>query len=130
MTTYVQAFVDGMNAAMQYERARYQMTLGEMIESLEQMPPDTTITGLGDLDSYRGYYCDLAFSPTDTTETAAELLARCQQAMGQVFIGYKGGEYVMGAKTPLWISHGSEASGVRVMGIEPDGTVITAEDEG
>lgn len=130
---WLQALVDGMNAHAQKERANSdQLTLGKLIEKLALLPTDTPIAGLGDLDSYRGYYCDLAFEPTDEATTAGELLERCRAAMGQVFTGYKGGDYVMGAQTPLWVSRYGDASGLKLMGFEPrDGALhpVTEEEQ-
>lgn len=121
----LQALIDGLSAHWQQERAEKQLTLGELIETLAAMPEGTEIEGLGDLRSYRGYYCDLAFEPEPGKRPVAEILEVCRSAMGRVFVGYKGGEYVMGAKTPLWLApYGS--SGVEIMGIRSDGTVETA----
>lgn len=97
----LQALVDGMNAHAQTERTPDGMTLGSLIAWLESKPQDAVVRKLGPLDSYRGYYCDLAFAPYGE-RTVGMVLAECRQAMGQVFTGYKGGEYVMGATTPLW----------------------------
>jgi hypothetical protein len=126
---HMQALIDGMSAQWMRERAASQMTLGKLIERLEAMPPETPIVGLGDCDSYRGYYSDLAFEPTGNSETTATaLLDKCKGAMGQVFHGYKGGDYVMGALTPLWVAHYG-CCGQKLMGIAEDGTPITAADE-
>ena len=56
----------------------------------------------GDLISYRGYYSDLAFEPGDRCVTVKELLERANEANGDTFTGYKGGDFVMGDDTPLW----------------------------
>ena len=122
----IQAMVNGMNQQWQKERAETQLTLGKMIDVLKAMPTDTLIHGLGELDSYRGYYSDLAFEPTSESKTVAELLEVCQGAMGQVFTGYKGGDYMMGANTPLWLSHYG-TTGVKIMAINTDGTIDTAK---
>jgi hypothetical protein len=120
--------VDGMSARWMRERAETQMTLGKMISALEALPPDTAITGLGRAHSYRGYYSDLAFRPQDEPVTAGDLLAQCRAAMGQVFEGYKGGDYVMGALTPVWVAHYGDC-GQKLLAINPDGTLQTADDE-
>ena len=124
----IQALIDGMNAHSQRERAATQLTLGELIAALEKMPPDTQVANLRDPDSYRGYYSDLYFERHDGTRPAAELLAECKAAMGQVFTGYKGGDYVMGALTPLWVaSYG--CCGQKLMAVHAGGELETAEDE-
>lgn len=121
----IQALVNGLNAKAQSERAdSSQLTLGRLIDKLQLLPGDTPVTGLGRLDSYRGYYEDLAFAPTDETSTVGELLTRCLAAMGQVFTGYKGGDYVMGSRTPVWVSAYGDNSGLKLLGFEPrDGSL-------
>ena len=49
--------------------------------------------------------------------------------MGQVFIGYKGGDFVMGALTPMWISDYGTSSGTKIMAVHDGGEVETAQDE-
>lgn len=100
----MQRWVDGMNANWQAERSETQMTLGKMIAALETLPSARAIVGLGTLDSYRGYYDDLAFEPNDRPWTVGELLAECRSAMGRTFQGYKGGDYVMWENTPLHVA--------------------------
>ena len=125
----LQAMIDGMSADWQRERAATQMTLGKMIEALEAMPATAEIEGLGDLDSYRGYYCDLAFEPSKEKRLATDVLEVCRAAMGQVFTGYKGGDYVMGALTPLWIAPYGSGGGDKIIAINPDGTIEAAKDD-
>lgn len=115
----LQYLVDGMNAGMQRARAETQLTLGDLIEALSSMDPETMVTpGLGRLDSYRGYYEDLAFAPSELGLTAGQLLELCRAAMGQVFQGYKGGNYVMGATTPLWRAEYGSGVGERIVSID------------
>ncbi len=124
----MQALVDGMSAQLQRERAATQLTLGALIAELEKMPADAQVANLRDPDSYRGYYSDLYFERHDGTRPAAELLAECKAAMGQVFTGYKGGDFVMGALTPLWIATYG-CCGQKLMAIRKDGTLELADDE-
>jgi len=119
----LQALIDGMSADWQRERAGTQMTLGDLIKKLENTPGDTKITGLGELDSYRGYYCDLAFVPTSETRTASDVLDACRSAMGKVFTGYKGGDFVMGELTPLWVADYG-CTGMKLTGINTDEDVL------
>ena len=124
----MQALVDGMSTQWQRERSATQMTLGDLITRLEKMDPILTFKGLGDLDSYRGYYCDLAFEPVDTYKSVLHLTAQCNDAMGKVFTGYKGGNYQMGETTPLWVAHYG-GCGVKLTDINDDGTIETAKDD-
>lgn len=124
----LQALVNGMSMAWKAERAKTQMTLGKLIAALEVMPADALIDGIADPDSYRGYYEDLAFSSIEKKVTVADALKMCRDAMGQVFYGYKGGEYVMGALTPLWIAEYG-CCGRKFMALTADGVIETAEDD-
>lgn len=124
----MQALVDGLSAQLKAERSATQMTLGKMIAALEAMPPDAEVSGLGHAHSYRGYYSDLAFEPQKAKVKAADLLAECRKAMGRTFCGYKGGDFMMGDSTPMWVAHYG-CCGVKLMAIKPDGELETAEDE-
>ena len=125
---YLQALMDGMSAKWQRERAETQMTLGELIAALEAIPPSAMVANLDNKHSYRGYYSDLAFELLDGTRPAAELLKDCKEAMGQVFQGYKGGEFVMGSLTPLWVANYG-CSGRKIMSFLEDGGIETQEDD-
>lgn len=92
------------------------------------MPADAKVANLCDPDSYRGYYSDLYFERHDGTRLVAELLAECKDAMGQVFTGYKGGDFLMGALTPLWVASYGRC-GQKLMAVHAGGEVETAEDE-
>ena len=124
----IQALIDGMSAQWQRERAETQMTLGKLIAALEAMPEGADVANLNGAHSYRGYYSDLAFEKSDGTRPAAELLAECKAAMGKVFYGYKGGDYLMGELTPVWLASRG-CSGHKLMALHAGGKVETAEDD-
>jgi len=113
-------YVDLVNKTERRNRSETQMTLGEMIDVLSALDPNRKVVGLGALDSYRGYYSDLAFEPDDGGRTVSDLLQECQSAVGKAFEGYKGGEYVMDLDTPLWLSPWGEASGLKLIGLKTD----------
>ena len=127
----IQALVDGLSAQWQHDRANTQMTLGKMIAALEAMPADAKVANLHSAHSYRGYYSDLAFT-FDYGKTgvrpAKDLLVECKGAMDQVFDGYKGGEFVMGALTTVWVADYGFC-GVRLMALHAGGEIETAEEE-
>ena len=127
----MQAWVDGMSAQWQKDRATSQMTLGRLIKELSAVDPDREITGLGALNSYRGYYCDLSFEPSGPRKVS-DLLKECEDAMGQIFHGYKGGDYMMGANTPLWTADYGRC-GDKIMSLDlsqPTIRAVTLPDEG
>lgn len=121
--------IDAWNAEEMRRRAADQITLGDLIERLEAMPSDVAV-GLAGAHSYRGYYSDLAFERDEdaATATAGDLLAECRKAMGQIFHGYKGGDYPMHANVPVWVAaHGS--CGKKLTAINDDGSLELADDE-
>ena len=124
----LQALVDGMSAQWQRERAETQITLNKLINTLKTMPEGTEVANLNSAHSYRGYYSDLAFERGEGTRPAADLLAECKEAMGQVFCGYKVGNFVMGALTPVWLaSYG--CCGLKLMEVRVAGEMETAEED-
>ena len=124
----IQALIDGMTAQWQRERAETQMTLGKLIAALEAMPEGAEVANLNSAHSYRGYYSDLAFELDDGTRPAADLLTECKAAMGQVFSGYKGGDFVMGVLTPVWVAEYG-CCGPKLMALHAGGEMETAEDD-
>lgn len=124
---FMQNIVDGLSAEWQRERSATQLTLGGLITTLESMLPSELVPDLHSPHSYRGYYCDLAFKCSEDKRTVSSLLAECRGCMGKVFEGYKGGDFMMGASTPIWISTYGSASGMKLMAITPDG--VTTEKE-
>lgn len=124
----IQALMDGMSAQWQRERAETQMTLGKLIDALEAMPEGAEVANLNSAHSYRGYYIDLAFERDEGTRPAADLLDECKAAMGQVFCGYKGGDFVMGALTPVWLASYGRC-GQKLMALHAGGEIETAQDD-
>lgn len=114
-------------------RKKYHLTLGGMITKLESIKPSTLILvdgklGLCSPHSYRGYYEDLAFSASNVKAySAKKLLALCRDIRGQTFTGYRGGDFLMSGDTPLWLSSYGEASGIAIMDLLSNGTVITKQ---
>lgn len=103
-----------------------QMSLGDVIDTFMTLDPDMVIDGIGvGLDSYRGYYNQLAFPKGSAT--VSELLEDAKNAVGDVFTGYKGGEYIMYRDTEVWVANYSE-TGDMLMYIG-NGKIITKPDE-
>ena len=128
----IQKAFDAMANASKDTRSGYHVTLGEMIDQLGKAKPSALVycadpgreAYLGKVSSYRGYYSDLAFDPVQEQRTVADVLAECIAARGKTFEGYKGGEFVMEADTPLWISEYSMASGQAIIAIEDRGDAV------
>lgn len=122
----IQAYFDGLSKQWKKERSETQMTLGKMISRLKELPESLQIQGISDPHSYRGYYEDIAFEPTSKKVSIAALLKECESSMGQVFCGYKGGDFVMGALTPVWVANYGSC-GIKLISIRDDGTLETKE---
>lgn len=80
------------------------MTLIELIEFLEKQDPSIIVPlGFTDPHSYRGYYDQLAFEPKANV-TVNQMLTEAKSAIGQTFIGYKGGGFLMMKSTNVWLA--------------------------
>ena len=121
--TNVQGFISAINDSARQTRSQYHLTLGDMITLLQKCDSNKMVLldiggSLGQERSYRGYYSDLAFQHDQgQVKSAGEVLAQCQTALGQKYEGYKGGDFVMGEDTPLWIAGYGIASGIAVIGM-------------
>ena len=130
----LQKLVDVMNEQSKNTRAQYQLTLGELIKSLESSSQYATVVCSNGISpgtpySYRGYYSDLAFELNDPTVVdlkVKDFLAICRKVLDTTLEGYKGGDFVMDANTPLWLSCWGEADDVAIMDVirKNDETVL------
>ena len=99
--------------------------LGDLISALEGIDPNYMVyikpynlrpTGF---DSYRGYYEDLSLSyDCDHDCTVADLLKWAKNAEGKTYMGYKGGEFYMTNKTPIWISNYGQVTGMKLTALQ------------
>lgn len=67
------------------------LTLADLIEYLDGLPRETVILLDADLDSYRGYYSEVALPPGRST--AGELKDHLRERVYTQMTGYKGGTY-------------------------------------
>lgn len=121
----LQGLIDAKLESMRAERAFTGLTLGDLIDQLEQVDERTTVQGLSGPHSYRGYYSDLSFDGTDDLE-AWQALAILRACVGRTFEGYKGGDYVMDRSTPVWSAPWGEC-GSRIVGLTTKGWEVTIE---
>ena len=105
-----------------------QMTLGELTQALKKCDPSAQVeyafgglspTGFG---SYRGDYSHLALGfelPGYQSQplTVADLIAKCEEANGATYEGYKGGDFQMSDRTPIWIANYGKATGTALIGV-------------
>lgn len=84
------------------------MTLKELIEKLERIDPDRIAKiGFYRAHSYRGFYEQLAFSPS-VNVSVRMMLESARGAVGDEFHGYKGGSYTMGPDTIVYLANYGE----------------------
>lgn len=87
------------------------MRLGELVAALDKLPQGAPVQfGYNDrlapksVNTYRGYYEDLAVQPAEAYVTVQEFRGTLKGAIGHGFIGYKGGKFTMDAKSVVWVS--------------------------
>lgn len=110
------------------------MTLGELLDVLSGFEPDRRVVYAGEsfegeqpssIDSWRGIYADLALShepprargPVATVDSLLEVL---RDAVGSTFTGWKGGDYTMTERTPVWVDNPGDWSEVGISGVNLD----------
>lgn len=106
-----------------------QLTLGELILKLEPLVEkqpemikkygheaaivfDFSCTFPVGLSSWRGSYAELAlewaggdYSTNEKQLKLSEFLDLLKSAIGKTYTGWKGGDYVMGKNTPIWVAN-------------------------
>lgn len=117
-----------------------QMTLGEMILKLECVIADVKRTEKEEyqdpdikfefaachpvcLSSWRGSYAELAieYAIDGKILKAQEFLDMLKEAIGKTYCGYKGGDYIMGKATPMWVANNGDSGETGVLDIIYDG---------
>lgn len=110
------------------------ITLGRLIAGLKQFDADNSLVldfcdfVPGSLDSYRGYYDQLAVEPVNSGDTTVgQFLAKCEAAVGKTFTGYKGGDYTMDEDTRVWVSEYGRAHNTAVVGVRQVGVRVVID---
>jgi hypothetical protein len=107
------------------------MTIGEFIEALEALPPDAFIefdcggVPLG-FASWRGAYAEATLPPENLSwkPTVGDTLDSARHAIsGEVFEGWKGGDYTFDENTALWADDEGVYRRRCIVGIEPKSTL-------
>lgn len=105
------------------------VSLGDLIDYLKVVDQNShiefdfcgvepAITERGGVHSYRGFYDHLAIGWRHGQYecTVERLLAKLVDAVGGEFTGYKGGEYRMTVKTPVWVDNIGDYSSTAIAG--------------
>lgn len=107
------------------------MTIDELIEQLVKFDQNLTTTikynheyaEFGDLDSYRGYYQELAVDRGRSDKTVGQVIEQLKEACGKTFIGYKGGEFTMHGGTDVYFAEYGNTGPIVDHVYEKDGAV-------
>lgn len=109
-----------------------QMSVGELIDALERKPADMKLRLDFDyfrpvnIDSYRGYYEDVAigYDREAPEMTVDEFRSHLKSKLGSQMTGYKGGEYIINEDTAVWASNYGDAASVAVVDVEQVGGYV------
>ncbi len=125
----IQAMVNAIASGQRETRSSYHLTLGKAIDVLSKVDGSLKVqfdfdktSGPGSPDSYRGYYADLSFEIGEVS-TVKKFLNELNDSIDKTFVGYKGGEFVMGEDTPLWCADYGE-TGRAIIALAFDESVV------
>jgi len=127
-------FINGIHAMVSQKinreaSIRGQMTLGEIVITLKQIDAEKPIrfqngSYPGEYHSYRGYYEFISIATQAEKVTVGEFLSATQSAIGETYVGWKGGNFTMTKNTPVWISRIGRASGWYVSDVIDHGKYV------
>lgn len=70
------------------------------------------------ISSWRGSYRELALEFDGTNEfTVTEFVELLKGAIGKTYQGYKGGDFLMGKQTPIWVANYGNSGSTGVVGV-------------
>ena len=97
------------------------VTLGEIIDWLERLPPEDEVVfdfcraSPSGIDSSRGDYAELALKYSfKKAATVCDVLKWYKGAVGATFSGYKGGDYTMTRDTQVWVDQWGQWTGTAI----------------
>lgn len=104
-----------------------QITVSQLVQQVKEFPSNAKVRfDFGGVPygfhSYRGFYDELAVgwvSDSKTNLTIEDFLVLLKQCMGTSFTGYKGGDFIMYADTPVWASLYGDVSDLMITGVKP-----------
>ncbi len=123
----IQGLVDMMGNIARDTRKDYHVCLGDFLDMLRMADPEALIP-LTSPHSYRGYYSDLALEPTPGAPIKVwQLINQLSDVIDTELTGYKGGEFLMSADTPIWVSHYG-TTGSALVAFDPETITILTKD--
>jgi hypothetical protein len=132
----LQTFLDNKVKALRQQTLANsdQLTLGQLIEKIEAIVKkgykchdDSEPTVRYDfeylfpttIDSWRGSYAELAlnFETSGEELPVSKFLELLKSAVGKTFEGYKGGDFIMDERTPIWVANYSHSGNTAVVDV-------------
>jgi hypothetical protein len=120
----------------QQAREKGAIKLGQLIQGLEAISDKTKSVQFDfggfvpdSIMSYRGYYDHLSFDWVErgNDHSVARILVEAKSAMGKVFTGYKGGEFLMDASTPVWAAQYGDCTSTAIIGVTEYSWVVVLD---
>lgn len=123
----IQGLFDMMGNIARDTRKEYHICLGDFLDILRMADPEELIP-LANPHSYRGYYSDLALEPVDDEPIKIwQLINQLSDVIDTELTGWKGGEFLMSADTPIWVAP-EGTTGAALVGFNPETiTILTKE---
>ena len=109
-----------------------QLSLGEIISKCEALTPKFTNPPEvifefehmypTDLKSWRGLYSELAlgFNHDGIPPILDQFIETLKSAIGETFTGYKGGNFTMSEKTPVWVANYGDSGNTAIVDVLDD----------
>ena len=125
------------NKVKEMRKARFdktdQLTLGDLLHKLNacEMKDNKSVyfdfahLEITTFESYRGYYDELALGFGDSGgKNLLQLILHCQETIGQQFTGWKGGEFIMGKDTPVWVANPGRTGDTMIVDVVDKGWAV------
>lgn len=129
----IQKMFDAISNAARDGRKPYHLSLGDLHDLCEAHPEALVVVdgegGVGEENSYRGYYHDIAFFPAAEPTAASDVLNACKRGLADTYVGYKGGDFRYDRDTPTWYAYHGCCGPAIVAGEYRDGAIhLTTRD--
>lgn len=134
----LQEMIDNASDAMRAKRMKTspQLTVVEItlkLEGVEKQDADVVFdfeyAHPTNLESWRGSYAELAFGFEFEGDrpTVKKVLENLRGCIGKTYTGYKGGDFVMGKATPVWVANYGNSGNTAVVGVRDEGYEVILE---
>jgi len=101
------------------------LNLGELIDLLKTQPQNEmcwfNFGGVSPTTcaSYRGYYGDVALGfDLEADPKVKDVIMELEKAVGAMYTGWKGGDFVMSRESQLWVANPGYTGGTVIVGLE------------